>query len=114
MIKLPTSKSELYELIYSKGRNQVATIIFHEDGGHGWLQVQKSLVQDLEIEKKISTYSYIDKQFYYLEEDCDLTVFFIAMKLDTNKDLAKEFWEAVPNKYKDDSFVRHLSRVTIQ
>ena len=49
-----------------------------EDPGHAWLQVTKKELQDLNIAGKITSYSYMDKKYAYLEEDCDLTTFLDA------------------------------------
>lgn len=43
--------------------------VFYTDPGHGWLQVPKALAKELGI--KPSTYSYQDREYLYLEEDCD-------------------------------------------
>ncbi len=48
---------------------------FFEDPGHGWLRVQRQELKDLNIEHKISTFSYQEGLDVYLEEDCDLSVF---------------------------------------
>ena len=57
---------------------QIPMLKFFEDPGHGWLEVSLSLLKDLGIEKHISFYSYFspDKQKAYLEEDCDMSIFF--------------------------------------
>jgi hypothetical protein len=53
----------------------VPTYRFIEDPGHGWLEVTKSELKRLGIERKISTYSYQNGGYAYLEEDCDYAVF---------------------------------------
>jgi hypothetical protein len=35
----PTTTAEMLSLIYGNGQNNPATIVFHSDPGHGWLQV---------------------------------------------------------------------------
>lgn len=45
------------------------------DPGHAWLEVPLSEIKRLDIQDKISTYSYKHKGFGYLEEDCDMGVF---------------------------------------
>jgi hypothetical protein len=45
----------------------------HEDGGHGWLEVEKSEIMATPV--KITPYSYQDKYNVYLEEDCDKWTF---------------------------------------
>ena len=55
--------------------------IFYSDVGHGWIKVSiKELVQ-LGIQNKISGYSYMRNNSAYLEEDCDLSIFFKAKNL---------------------------------
>ena len=51
---------------------------FFSDSGHGWLQVPLPELIALGIEKKISSYSYLDSGQAYLEEDCDFAVFYHA------------------------------------
>jgi len=46
---------------------------FIEDPGHGWLKVPKEIfMQELSA---VSSFSYSDSNFIYLEEDCDLPQF---------------------------------------
>ena len=49
----------------------------HNDAAHGWLEVSIEDLIDLNIQNKISNFSYIDsiKKIIYLEEDCDMTLF---------------------------------------
>lgn len=51
------------------------TFKMYIDPGHGWLAVKKSILQDLKILHRISSYSYIKGDTIYLEEDCDATCF---------------------------------------
>jgi len=44
---------------------------FITDPGHGWLAVDYLLLEDLDIHKTISHYSYRNRGIAYLEEDCD-------------------------------------------
>ena len=44
--------------------------MFHYDPGHAWLQVPLTDLAKYNV-KGISNYSYQDKDFAYLEEDCD-------------------------------------------
>ena len=48
------------------------------DPGHGWLEVPKSLLVELEIQDKITDYSYEKGTMAYLEEDCDMATFMRA------------------------------------
>ena len=70
------------------------------DPGHGWLEVPQPEIAALNIEDKISAFSYIseDGQTVYLEEDCDLSIFLIAMR--QNFDIVEV--------YQDDTFVSAL------
>lgn len=51
---------------------------FHTDAGHGWLEVNRTDLVALDIVDKISPYSYQYGTNVFLEEDCDLSVFFEA------------------------------------
>ena len=50
------------------------------DPGHAWVKVPMTLLYSLCISKQISSYSYRRGAYAYLEEDCDLGVFFDAYK----------------------------------
>lgn len=50
------------------------------DPGHAWIKVPVQLLVDLGIANSISRYSYRLGSFGYLEEDCDLSVFFNAYR----------------------------------
>jgi hypothetical protein len=52
---------------------------FIQDPGHGWLKVPRKLLHELNIEHKITHYSYQRADFVYLEEDCDYSTFQAAM-----------------------------------
>jgi hypothetical protein len=47
-------------------------IKFYSDPSHGWGAVKRSVLNDLGIANKISSYSYQKGDTVYLEEDCDL------------------------------------------
>ena len=53
---------------------------FYQDPGHGWVKVPKALLKEIGIDEQISSYSYMRGDWAYLEEDCDLMTFRIAMK----------------------------------
>lgn len=56
------------------------TFTFHTDPGHGWLQVETSMIRALAL-TGISTCSYIDGAAHliaFLEEDCDAALFMNA------------------------------------
>lgn len=54
---------------------------YYQDPGHGWVAVQKSLLQDLGISDKITRFSYMKGDLAYLEEDCDLPALTTALAL---------------------------------
>jgi hypothetical protein len=53
---------------------------FISDPGHGWLEVNMSLLYQLDLATKISSYSYCYKHYVYLEEDCDASLLIDALK----------------------------------
>jgi hypothetical protein len=52
----------------------------YSDPGHGWAKVPFSVLRELGIVEKITTYSYQRNGFAYLEEDCDLSTLVIALR----------------------------------
>ena len=52
----------------------------YADPGHSWVKVPKALLESLGIESKITLYSYARGEYVYLEEDCDLFTFHVAMQ----------------------------------
>ena len=46
------------------------------DPGHGWLEVPLTDIAVLQIEGRISPYSFIFEGYAYLEEDADATIYF--------------------------------------
>ncbi len=74
---------------------------FFTDAGHGWLQVSHKELAELGIADKISSFSYSDGEFAYLEEDCDASVFVDAKGWTT---LKGEYYET----YHDESPVREM------
>jgi len=53
---------------------------FYSDPGHGWLKVEKRMLEQFGIDDKISYYSYARGDYVYLEEDCDASLFIGALK----------------------------------
>jgi len=51
------------------------TIQYHHDAGHGWIKVKRSDLRLLNVENKISSYSYQSGDIVYLEEDRDAMEF---------------------------------------
>jgi len=51
------------------------------DPGHSWLEVPVEDVRDLAgVFDEITNFSPLKKRMFYLEEDCDLDTFFMAMR----------------------------------
>jgi hypothetical protein len=46
------------------------TYTYREDPGHGWIEVKRSELKALGIEKEISSFSYQKKDSVSLEENC--------------------------------------------
>lgn len=61
-------------------KEDVSTLTFHNDPGHGWCQVPISLLFELGIHTDISPYSYGQNGWAYLEEDLDFFVLCKAMR----------------------------------
>jgi len=77
---------------------------FHSDAGHAWLEVAIDEIKELGIENKITTYSYMNDGFVYLEEDVDASTFIKALKEKYGDDL-----EIIINEqYQERSFIRAL------
>lgn len=75
---------------------------FHNDPGHGWLEVPRAEARSAGILGRITHYSYQsrDGATLYLEEDCDAALFVDARGL-TSADFRDKYSDA-------DSFVRRL------
>jgi hypothetical protein len=59
---------------------------YYQDPGHGWAAVPVSLLEQLNIVGKISAFSYFRGRTAYLEEDCDLALFFEAYRAEFGVD----------------------------
>ena len=46
---------------------------YHQDPGHGWMQIKLTELGRLGIWDRISDYSYSDGEYAYLEEDSDMS-----------------------------------------
>jgi hypothetical protein len=79
---------------------------WHSDPGHAWLEVSKSKLVKLGIANKISPYSYQKGAKVYLEEDCDVIIFFNAYFKDLdwykNEDFKNEVRAIESKVYKTD------------
>ena len=56
------------------------TYTFHEDPAHGWLEVDRQELIDLDILDQITPFSYQKGDKVYLEEDCDYSTFCDAIR----------------------------------
>jgi len=74
--------------------------IFHNDPGHGWLEVTRAELVRLGILNQISEYSYQRGDKIYLEEDCDATLFY-----ETKKALGEEI--TFNDQYKENTPIRN-------
>lgn len=52
----------------------------YSDPGHGWVKVSHRLLAELNIAGLITPYSYMRGEYAYLEEDCDLSTFILALE----------------------------------
>lgn len=53
---------------------------YFQDPGHGWVEVSRSLAEELGIKDKITSYSYQNANYYFLEEDCDAPLLLKELK----------------------------------
>ena len=83
------------------------TYTFHQDAGHGWLAVPLEECIKLGILKDITSYSYFKGCTIYLEEDCDMQLFFESY----NGKFGEEP-KLKQAKYKERSQVRSYMRFT--
>ena len=67
----------------------------YSDPGHGWVRVQKQLLVELGIQYKITGYSYMNGNYAYLEEDCDMATLVLALR---NLGIEPEFVEHTTNR----------------
>ena len=55
-------------------------LTFYTDPGHGWLEVNRTDLDALDIAHQISSYSYERGTKVYLEEDCDASLYLETAK----------------------------------
>tara|TARA_R110000764_G_C10776342_1_gene355592 strand:- start:44 stop:337 length:294 start_codon:yes stop_codon:yes gene_type:complete len=82
------------------------TFTHHTDAGHGWVEVPKDLAFALGFTDEISSYSFHNRDNYYLEEDSDAGLLINALK-----NRGQEFNMDNLNTDEGDSFIRSLSSV---
>lgn len=56
------------------------TVIVYADPGHAWAKVKRSVLQNLGIADKVSSYSFQRGDYAYLEEDCDFPLLIAALQ----------------------------------
>jgi hypothetical protein len=56
------------------------TLRYIQDPGHGWLEVPVSELRRVNVHKDITQYSYRKGKTAYLEEDCDMPAYLLALK----------------------------------
>lgn len=56
------------------------TVTVYCDPGHAWAKVRKSVLTNLGIADKVSSYSYQRGDYAFLEEDCDLSLLTQALR----------------------------------
>lgn len=59
----------------------IPTFTFYTDPGHGWLEVRYTDIAQLGLTPGMfSPYSYRRGEWFFLEEDCDATLFILAFE----------------------------------
>lgn len=81
---------------------------FYEDAGHGWLRVPITELIELNIQNEITSFSYIDDEYVYLEEDQDADIY--VNKRFPSEYERKLFYQMCENIYHEDSWIRNLKR----
>jgi hypothetical protein len=79
------------------------------DSGHSWLKVSRKRLDTLGILPNISSFSYVLGDNIYLEEDCDITLYFKALANYfnlTEEEVTSGFRDKLDSKYSDRSKVR--------
>lgn len=71
------------------------------DPSHAWLKVKLLDVIKAGVAEKISSFSYLHGQYAFLEEDCDATVYLLA--INCQKDIPSKY-------YRQDSIIRTYQR----
>lgn len=84
-------------------------LIFIAAPGHGWLRVPLVDIAALGLGTAISSYSFIDGRYAYLEEDCDCTQYLEALQehLQTKPTIQEEYRDHFSRnrpRFGDDSF----------
>lgn len=83
----------------------IITLNFHNDGGHGWLECNREMINSTGIAERISKYSYQRGNDVFLEEDCDMPLLLSALR-------ERSIGVVVNDMYEDESPVREYERYT--
>lgn len=59
--------------------NPQNAVTYVSDPSHSYLKVPVKLVEKLDFMNKISEYSFFNDEYIWLEEDCDMALFFNAL-----------------------------------
>ena len=78
--ELPAGDPTRKQLLAALKEARTLTLTFHEDAGHGWLEVPIEFIKELGVEKDITPYSMMRRGKAYLEEDMDAGTFLDAAK----------------------------------
>ncbi|MDG6989543.1 MAG: hypothetical protein JRN21_09550 [Nitrososphaerota archaeon] len=71
---MPTIECEKQFQFLSRNKPGVFVLYAFSDSGHGWVRIRKDVLGRLGIAGKITPYSYMRRQFAYLEEDADASL----------------------------------------
>jgi len=83
---------------------------FYSDPGHGWLKVPRTEIEKLGIAHQVSTCSFKNGNFVYLEEDCDAPLFIKAQEAKGIEVKFKEYSTNKSSKIRSyPSFTDHLT-----
>jgi hypothetical protein len=78
------------------------------DPGHSWLAVQRKRIDALGLTKQISSFSYMDSEWLYLEEDADRSLYLQTEGLATPQHY-RQFWGLVATKEYERCWVRDIA-----
>ena len=78
------------------------TFTYHEDPGHGWIEVPMQALYALGIADKITPFSYRNGDTAFLEEDCDATTFIKALQTQgIEVAFMRQYQESTPIRHYD-------------
>ena len=80
----------------------VVTRTFYSDPGHGWLKVGYDELVELGIQPDITQWSYRNGEDVFLEEDCDVGKYIVAMNrkgISINFDVSRSNGDSIIRSY---------------